>query len=107
MLSKAEWVQMTGKENQGHHNICRTVTLEVHKVFWGNIEKSNYEKVRIYEVDEKPFIKYALNQIGGLFINGGLIKRSNIYKVLDGNIREMDFPESFAKQSYCRHHKMA
>jgi len=90
MLSEAEWVQINWeRKSEPSQHFAESVTLEAHKVFWQKIKNGQHEKIRLYELNEKPFIEYAVGSILNLFIAGRLVKQSNIYKMLDENIREI------------------
>lgn len=88
MLSEAEWAQVNWeRKSESSRHFAENVTLEAHKVFWRKIENGQYEKIRLYELNEKPFIEYAVSKILKLFITGRIVRQSNIYKMLDENIR--------------------
>jgi len=90
MLSKAEWVQINWeRKSEPSQHFAENVTLNAHRVFWQKVENGQHEKIRLYELNEKPFIEYAISRIMKLFITGRLVKQSNIYKILDENIREI------------------
>ena len=90
MLSEAEWVQIDWeRKSEASCNYSESVTLQAHKTFWKQIENGQYEKIRLYKFDEKPFVEYAVHRILNLFIAGTIIKQRNIYKMLDENIRKI------------------
>lgn len=88
MLSKAEWVQIDwDRKSESSRIFAESVTLEAHKIFWNKVEQGHHEKINLYELNEKPFIEYVVSKILELFIAGRLLKQSNIYKMLDENIK--------------------
>jgi HNH endonuclease len=90
MLSKAEWCQIDwARKAESAQAFAEQVTLEAHKSFWAKIDQKKYEKLNIYEVNEKPFVSYVVHKIGELFIPGRLVKRASIYKLLDAQLVEM------------------
>jgi hypothetical protein len=90
MLSKAEWCQIDwARKAESAQIFAEKVTLEAHKSFWAKIDQKKYEKLNVYEINEKPFVSYVVQKIGDLFIPGRLIKRTNIYKLLDPHLVEL------------------
>lgn len=90
MLSKSEWIQIDwDRKAESSRIFAESVTLEAHKVFWKKVEQGHHEKINSYESNEKPFIKYVVKHILALFISGRLIKQSNIYNMLDENLKEI------------------
>lgn len=65
-----------------------SVILEAHKVFWEKIEGGGEpEKIRLYEINGKAFIRHVVDEIGALFIQGRAVKKSSICGMLDPNTR--------------------
>jgi len=90
MLSKSEWAQIDwNKKSEPSQEYIKNITLKAQEVFWEKIERKEYEGIKLYETNEKPFVSYALSKIGEIFISGRLVKRSNIYVMLNENIREI------------------
>lgn len=88
MLTKAEWAQIDwSRKSLPSQEFIQKVTFEAHRVFWSKLELSQHEKIRSYEINEKPFVRHVVDKLEELFISGRLIKKSNIYNLLEENIR--------------------
>lgn len=91
MLSKAEWAIIDwSRKSKPSQKYAYSVILKNHKAFWKKIEKGGEpEKLGEYpyKVNEKVLIRYAIDKIGDLLIQGRPVERSSLYKMLDPNIQ--------------------
>lgn len=89
MLSKAEWAIIDWeRKSVPSQNYASSVILEAHKVFWTKMDGGGEpEKIRLYEINEKAFIRHVIEEIGELLIQGRPVKKSSIYGMLNPNTR--------------------
>ncbi|EHH2475076.1 HNH endonuclease [Vibrio vulnificus] len=90
LLSQEEWVKIDwSRKSVASQEYIDSVTLPSHRQYWQQAQETDYERVKFFESNEKPFIGYVVKSLLSLLVSGELVDRANLYKVIDPNIREL------------------
>ncbi|MEZ8511221.1 HNH endonuclease [Vibrio splendidus] len=90
LLSQEEWVKIDwSRKSVVSQKYVDSVTLPSHRLYWQKAEETDFERVKLFEFNEKPFIGYVVRYLLSLLVSGELVNRTNLYKVIDPNIREL------------------
>lgn len=90
MLTKKEYASINwDKKSLPSIKYAETVTLETHRKFWELIEKKQFNKVPIYDIEEYYFVEYVCNEILSYFYYKKIINEENIYNTINPNLMKL------------------
>jgi hypothetical protein len=92
MLSRAEYALIDWERKlESAQEYANSVTLSAHQEFWRSIADGQYSYIGQYHEagSSFPFIRHASNKVLQLFTNSKPLKRSNVYRVVDPEVREV------------------
>ena len=90
MLSRPEYAAIDWSiKSPASQEYAATTILENHKKFWDKISKEIYSPIFLYDTIEWPIYRYTLDRIMEIFNQKPVIRRRNIYTVLDKNIHQI------------------
>lgn len=90
MLSRAEYARIDWERKSApSQQYAKTVILLAQQELWKRVDERNFASLGDYEIDTKPFVKYAVMQVIDLFRGGQLLKRRNVYAVMAPELRNL------------------
>lgn len=90
MLSRSEYGQIDWeRKSKASRQFAESVILKGHRFFWKKLRNEKYSPIEAYLTDglTKPFFEYAANQILEIFSNNRPVRRSNVYKLVDEELK--------------------